>query len=225
MAEKMKRNFRAVIFDMDGVITNTMPYHFDAWLATFKRAGIAVNCYDVYKREGQDGLTSVREIFRERKLKLNLPTARRILAEKEALFKHIVKIKFVKGARPFVRALKKRGFSLALVTGTSRHETEKILPQKLRALFDVTVTGDEVKKGKPNPEPFFKALKLLKMDSGSAVVLENAPFGVKAAKKAGLFCIALETSLPREYLTGADIIFKSYDELSRYFLVYTSQDL
>jgi beta-phosphoglucomutase len=217
MTEMKKLKLRAVIFDMDGVITNTMPYHFDAWLATFKKAGIAVNCYDVYRREGQDGLTSVKEIFRERKRKLDLITARRILAEKEALFKRIVKIKFVKGARPFVRALHKRGFSLALVTGTSRHETERILPQRFRALFDVSVTGDEVRRGKPDPEPFLKALRLLQADAENAVVLENAPFGIRAAKRAGIFCVALETSLPRKYLSGADIIVKSYPELSRLF--------
>jgi len=210
MPYKIKHDFSTIIFDMDGVITNTMPYHFDAWLEIFSRIGIKVNCFDVYKREGQDGLTSVKEILRERKLKCTDAQAKDILSRKERLFKHIVKIKFVKGSRPFIRMLKKRRFLLGLVTGTSRQEMNKILPLSLRSLFDAIVTGDDSIKGKPHPEPFLRALKILGIRPQEALVVENAPFGIEAAKRAGLFCAALETSLPRKYLVGADAVFKSF---------------
>lgn len=215
MQKKCAFDFRAVIFDMDGVITNTMPYHFDAWLKVFSEVGIKVNCYDIYKREGQDGLTSVREIFTERRVKFNLAQAREILARKEQLFKRIVKIKFVKGARPFIRSLKKQGFLLGLVTGTSRHEVERILPKELFGLFDASVTGDEITRGKPHPEPFLKALKMLRVRAQEALVIENAQFGIEAAKRSRLFCVALETSLPKSYLRKADVILKSFAELKK----------
>ena len=96
---------------------------------------------------------------------------------------------------------------------------EKILPLSIRRLFDIIVTGDEVWKSKPHPEPFLKAVKMLKLDRREVVVIENAPFGIQSAKKAGLYCIALETSLPRRYLTGADIIISSFRELA-HFLFY-----
>ncbi len=89
----------------------------------------------------------------------------------------------------------------------------EILPCGLFNMFNVTVTGNEIKKGKPHPEPFLKALRLLKVSSGQALVIENAPFGVEAAKRANLFCIALETSLPKKYLSRADFIFKSFAQL------------
>ena len=98
MKKRVEFNYRAVIFDMDGVITNTMPYHFDAWLEIFKTAGIKVNCYDVYKREGQDGLSSIKGIFKEHNISFSLKTAKDLLCRKEALFKKTVKIKFIKGA-------------------------------------------------------------------------------------------------------------------------------
>ena len=210
---RINLRYKAIIFDMDGVITNTMPYHFDAWLDIFSSVGIKVNCYDVYKREGEDGLTTIKEMFRQHRKKFNLQEAKKLLSRKEDLFKRTVKKRFVKGARPFVRYLKKRGFLLALVTGTSRHEAEEILPCGLFNMFNVTVTGNEIKKGKPHPEPFLKALKLLKVSSKEAAVIENAPFGVEAAKRANLFCIALETSLPKKYLSRADFIFKSFAQL------------
>lgn len=215
MRKKIKFSYKAAIFDMDGVITDTMRYHFDAWIKTFALVGIRVNCYDVYLREGQDGLTSVKEIYKRYGRPLNLKEAKLLLAKKEKLFKRIVKVRFVRGALPFLRRLKKRGLLLGLVTGTSRHEMCRMLPEKLRNLFDVLVTGNDVKKGKPHPEPFLKALKLLGARASEAAVIENAPFGIQAAKKAGLFCIALETSLPRKYLRRADIILKSYEELTR----------
>ena len=213
--KKINLKVKAVIFDMDGVITNTMPYHFDAGMHVLRKAGIKVNCYDVYEREGQPGLTTLRELFRERGMKFNLGQAKKILSEKEKLFKKIVKTRFVKGSRPFLRYLKKKQFLLALVTGTSRHEAQKILHKELFNMFDATVTGDEVRHGKPAPEPFIKVLKALKISPKEAIVIENAPLGIEAAKKSGLFCIALETSLPVRYLKKADLIFKSLAELQK----------
>jgi len=204
---------KAIIFDMDGVITNTMPYHFRAWHSILRRAGVDVSRYDIYKREGQDGLTSVKEILEERGIKKPMDEQKTILAKKEALFKRIVKPRFVKGAREFIRLLRKKGVPLALVTGTSRHEMRRILPKELRDAFAFTITGDEVKKGKPHPEPFLKALKALR--TKDAIVLENAPFGIESAKRAGLFCVALTTSLPRRYLSRADAVYSSYKGLKR----------
>ncbi|MDD5195844.1 MAG: HAD-IA family hydrolase [Candidatus Omnitrophica bacterium] len=215
MRKKIKFAFKAVIFDMDGVITNTMPDHFNAWLATFAAIGIKVSCYDIYEREGQDGLTSVREITKKYGIKISAKETRRILAQKERLFKRIVKVRFVKGARPFIRLLKKRKFLLGLVTGTASHEVRRIMPKKLLKMFNVIVTGDRVKKSKPHPEPFLKAIRMLKVRPGQAAVLENAPFGIKSAKRAGLFCIAMQTSLPVKYLAGADALFKSYAQLRK----------
>ena len=86
----MKRiNFRvkAVIFDMDGVITNTMPDHFRAWKTVLAREGVQVSHFDVYRREGQRGIMSVQELFAENNKPYTLQKARQLLLEKEQLFK------------------------------------------------------------------------------------------------------------------------------------------
>lgn len=210
---KIKLKVDAVIFDMDGVITNTMPDHFKAWRQIFAEYGIPVSHLDVYSREGQRGIHSVFEIFREDNKTIDLKGAKKILAAKEKLFKKIVKTRFIPGARRFLYFLSKRNFKLALVTGTARHEAHKILPPHLFNLFSVVVTGSDVKNGKPHPEPFLLALKKLGYAAKRAVVIENAPFGIESAQKAGLKCFALETSLKRQYLKKADAVFLSIKDL------------
>lgn len=210
---KIQLKVKAVIFDMDGVITNTMPDHYRAWRMIFKEAGLAVTRQEIYRREGQPGLDTILEIARERGMRIRRKDARRILRRKEKLFSRIVRRRFIPGARRFLLTLKREGFALALVTGTSRDEAERILPAKLRNLFSAVVTGDEVKHGKPHPEPYLQALKRLRIGPRDAVVIENAPYGILSAKRAGLLCLALETSLPGQALKAADFVFSSFREL------------
>jgi len=210
----MQIRISTLIFDMDGVITDTMPYHFRAWRTVFASEGIMAGHEDIYKREGQKGIDSVRELFKEKQKTYSDTIGKRLLQEKERLFKQIFKRKFIAGSRMFIRKFHTRGFKLALVTGTSRHEAQKLLPNDLWDCFDVTVCGCDVQNGKPHPEPYLKALTALKVAPQEAVVFENAPFGIRSAKAAGLFCLALETSLPAVYLKNADAIFSSFNEIS-----------
>ena len=206
---------KAVIFDMDGVITNSMPEHFRAWRKIFSGEGILVTHLDVYAREGQPGKNTVRELFKTYGKPCTPGIAKAILEKKERLFNRIVKRRFIPGARRFLKGLADKGFTLALVTGTSRHEAKRILPGHIWGLFSVIITGDDVRRGKPFPEPFLRSLKKLRLKPDRAVVIENAPFGIESAKRAGLKCIALATSLPKSYLNGADLVFPSFKELQK----------
>jgi len=210
---KVPSRISAVIFDMDGVIADTMVYHMRAWRIIFARYGIHVTKNDIYKREGQKGIASVEEIFGEFGRPFDLSGGHRILLEKEELFKKIVKKRFISGSRPFLKSIKKRGFKLALVTGTARHEVHRILPEAIFNLFDVVVCGSDVQNGKPHPEPYLTALKKLNIKGADAVVIENAPFGIRSAKAAGICCLAIETSLPKKFLKQADGIFHSFVHL------------
>jgi beta-phosphoglucomutase-like phosphatase (HAD superfamily) len=88
---------------MDGVITDTMPYHFRAWKAIFASEGIRASHEDIYKREGQKGIDSVRELFIEKEKLFTQPIAKKLLEEKERLFKRILKRKFIAGSRSFIK--------------------------------------------------------------------------------------------------------------------------
>ena len=200
---------------MDGVITNTMPDHFKAWKAVLEPYGVQVTHYDVYSREGQRGINSIKEFFCEKKKVCTPQIIQELLHQKEQLFKKIVKRRFIPVARRFIKWLHQNHFKLALVTGTSRHELPRTLPDYIYKLFDVVVTGSDVTNGKPDPEPFLLALNKLKIKAQDAVVIENAPFGIRAAKAAGIKCLAIATSLREKFLKEADYIFSDMKTLRR----------
>lgn len=204
----------AVIFDMDGVITDTMSYHMRAWRSVLLRHGVSVSKNDIYKREGQKGVDSVREILSDYKKPSDRKLVQEILLEKEELFKSIVKKRYIAGSRGFLKKLKRGGFKLALVTGTARHEVYEILPDEIYGLFDAVVCGSDVQNGKPHPEPYLTALSKLKLESKQAVVIENAPFGIQSAKEAGIRCLGLETSLSKKFLNKADAVFHSFAHMT-----------
>lgn len=214
MQNKSIYRAKAVLFDMDGVITDTMTYHMKAWKIVLKDHGLNVVKNDIYKREGQKGINSVQEIFYDYGHEFNLDLGKQILREKEDLFKRIVKKRFISGSRSFLKFLKRKGFLLALVTGTARHEVHQILPDDIYSLFQSVVCGSDVKNGKPHPEPYLTALKKLKIQPHEAVVIENAPFGIQSSKAAGIRCLAIETSLPVEFLRKADGVFHSFAHLT-----------
>ncbi len=208
----MITKYQAVLFDMDGVVVDTMPYHFQAWQKVFKSLDIDLDRFEIYKREGEKGLVSLKEILEIHKKYLTQNELQKLLLEKERIFKEIALPKLMSGINDLINALKKHGTLIGLVSGTSKDEIEHLLPAYFLRLFNVIVAGDEVKYGKPDPEPYLKAINILNIDSDRVIIIENAPYGIESAKKAGAFCIAITSSLPREYIKGADIICNSLKE-------------
>jgi beta-phosphoglucomutase len=211
---KLKIKPKAVIFDMDGVIVDSMPYHFIAWYEALRPYGVRVNCFDVYSKEGEKWDKSMREFLSRADISPSKKIMRKVFLARKKIFDRYYKRYIFKGAAEILRCLKAKTYRLALVTGTNRNEIEKILPNKIKKLFDCIVSGDSVKRGKPYPDPYIKAAKILGLQSAECVVIENAPYGIISAKKAGMFCIAVTTSLPKEYLNKADIIVDSLEQVN-----------
>lgn len=201
--------YESVIFDMDGVIVDSMPWHYEAWHKAFLSEKIDVSRLEIYKREGERGQVTVRDILNRNRIRPTQNRIKALLSLKEQIFKKIADLQLFDGAEELVRLLNDGGTKLGIVTGTSRGEVNRLLPSGFRALFDVIITGNEVSRGKPDPEPYLLALKKLDSDKDKTIVVENAPYGIRSAKSAGLVCIALKTSLPASYLGDADHVLDS----------------
>ena len=209
--KKMKTKPKAIIFDMDGVVIDSMPYHFLAWYEVLRPLGIRVSCFDVYSKEGEDWRKTLKGFLERARIKPTEKILKGIFIRRKKIFKKNFKRFIFKGAKEVLLCLKKKGYSLGLVTGTPSKEAKKILPRAMYRLFSCIVSGDEVKRGKPHPEPYLRAAELMAVKPSECVVVENAPFGVESAKKAGMFCVAVTSGLTKDYLKGADIIV---DDLS-----------
>jgi beta-phosphoglucomutase len=114
--------------------------------------------------------------------------------------------------------LKSKQVRIGLVTGASRNRIEATLEQKLKSYFDIIVTSDEVKNGKPHPEPYLKAITKLGCNPTNTIVVENAKLGIRSAKSAGCFCLAIETTLGREFLIEADAVFSDHQHILNHFI-------
>lgn len=212
--KKLKFIPKAVIFDMDGVIVDSMPYHFLAWYEALRPLGISVRCFDVYVREGERWEKSLEDFLKGSGMSPTKEIFRRVFMARKKLFKNRFKRFVFKGAKEFLICLKKKRYLLGMVTATTRDGIKEILPREIEKLFDFVVTGDCVKKGKPYPEPYLRAAKGLKVKPSECLVIENAPYGVLSAKRAGMFCVALTSSLPPEYLRKADVIADNFSDIS-----------
>jgi beta-phosphoglucomutase len=212
--KKLKFKPKAIVCDMDGVIVDSMPYHFLAWYEALRPLGISVRCFDVYIREGERWQKSLEDFLKGSGISPTKETFRKVFMARKKLFRNRFKRFVFKGAKEFLICLKRKGYSLGMVTATTKDGIKEILPKGIEKLFDFIVTGDCIKKGKPYPEPYLKSAKGLKVKPSECVVIENAPYGVLSAKRAGMFCIALTSSLPPEYLKGADIIADNFDQIS-----------
>ena len=208
----------SVIFDMDGVIVDGMPYHIESWKKALSTVGITVTDMEIYLMEGMTGEETIKELTNKKKKSLSDESIRSVLKLKRKIFNDIFTVKLMKGSKELLLELHRLNYRLALVTGTRLEVVKKVLQMGLDDVFKIVITGEMVSNGKPNPEPYLKAVNELGVNKEDCLVVENAPAGITSAKNAGLTCFAVQTSLPGEYLKGADKIFQSIDELSAFLI-------
>lgn len=211
--------YRAALFDMDGVITDTMPLHYESWKRAFEAYGVDVDKMDVYLREGMTTWEMGRDIARAKGKSLTEEDIKELVKEKSRIFDDLVirEAKAYDGVEEMLRMLRNNGVKVALVTGSRKSSVIPLLKKiGLAGAFEVIVSGDDVEKGKPDPEPYKVAMKKLNEPALNCVVIENAPLGIRSARaaKAG-FVIAVTTTLDESYLKEADDIASSIANLEQ----------
>lgn len=209
------RPLLAVLFDMDGVIVDSMPYHFIAWYEALRSVGIRVSMQDVFLKEGERWDVTLSSLLRRRKLAADTQAMRALFNLRKQAFRRVFRRFIFPGCEELLVCLSAKGYRLGLVTGTPLEEVRSILPARIRRLFSVMVTGTMVKRGKPCPDPYLKAAQLLAVPPAACAVIENAPLGITAARRAGMRCIALPTSLPAEFLRHAHVVARDFNDISR----------
>lgn len=198
---------KGIIFDMDGVLVDAMPFHCKAIQTAAKQeVNIDVAQRDVYLLEGMPGEDMVKELLRQKRYTGNIEElsnddsdklnflAHRIHERKKKVFQQINASAPINGAREVVSNI---GCKKALVSGAAKQEVDSIIDKYFgKGAFDVVVSGEDLEEGKPSPDPFRTALTKMGLTESDAIVVENAPLGVKAANNAKLKCIVTLNNTP-----------------------------
>jgi beta-phosphoglucomutase len=204
-----------VIFDMDGVLVDSYAAHLRSWRDVAVRHGLQLSDGDFARTFGRTSRDIIRALWPGT---FDDDEVARFDAAKEARYREILDETFpeMAGASELIRALHKAGFRLA-IGSSGPPQNVSLVQRQLRSgeLFDVTVNGTEVTRGKPDPDVFLIAARKLRIDPSRCAVIEDAPAGVEAARRAGMTSIGLLGTAPRERLAEhADLVVGSLRDLS-----------
>lgn len=206
---------KAVLWDLDGVLVDTASFHFQAWQELSQSLGKSFADADFRRTFGLRNDAILRDILGE----LEPAEAERLARKKEELYREKIggRVTAIPGAVGLLRRLQQRGSKMAIVSSTPRENVRVVLHSLgLEGLFDVVVAEEDAPRGKPDPQGFLLAAEKLGVAARECVVIEDAPGGVEAAKRAGMGCIGLTTSRPKEALASADLVVDSLEEAAVY---------
>ena len=210
---------RAVLFDMDGVLFDSMPYHATAWAEVMNRHGLHFTRQEAFLHEGRTGASTI-NIAYNRQYGHDAPPEliEQIYAEKSAAFARFPEPRRMPGAAELLKKVQADGLTPVLVTGSGQRSLLDRLNHQYPGVFapERMVTAFDVRHGKPDPEPYLMGLRKAGVAANEAIVVENAPIGVQAGHAAGIFTIAVNTGpLDGQVLldAGADLLFPSMQAL------------
>lgn len=222
LVEKNYTNFdlQAVLFDMDGVLYDSMKYHAKSWYEAMSENNIPSTPEEFYMHEGRTGDNTIKLLIERN---FNRPATdseiESIYNRKSELFTKYNQGDTIPFAYEMLKAVKAKQLECILVTGSGQPSLLDKLEINFPHIFekDKMVTAFNVKHGKPHPEPYLKGLeKAGNLHPNQAIVVENAPMGVESAVAAGIFTVAVNTGpLPDKVLSdaGANIVFPSMESL------------
>jgi beta-phosphoglucomutase-like phosphatase (HAD superfamily) len=203
----------ALIFDMDGTMVDSMPHHAETWLVFAKKHNVNLSIEDMMRlTTGRTGLECVRLLLDQPEL--DEAEAWSMVHEKEALYREVFGpiFKEVAGFKTFAAQARARGLKIGVGTAGDIQNVEFVLKHlQLHPAPDAIARGDEGLTGKPTPAIFLEAAKRINMQAEHCIVFEDAPFGIEAARRAGMRAVAICTSHSAAELAGPHVIAAATD--------------
>lgn len=212
---------KAVLFDMDGILYDSMPRHARAWKGVCDEAGIDADADEFFAYEGRTGASTIDILIRRQ---FGRPATddecRRLYKRKTEFFAAFPPAPLMHGAQSAVAAVVDAGAVPVLVTGSGQGTLLERLDADYNHAFPASrrVTAYDVKHGKPDPEPYLTGLGKAGVAACEGIGVDNAPLGVESSSKAGIFTIGVRTGPLRPGLlleAGADIEIDSMEECTK----------
>ena len=207
-------DLKAVLFDMDGVLFDSMPNHALSWHRVMMAHGLDLSYNEAYQHEGRKGDETIHIVSKRQGVTISDEEKKAIYKEKTDLFKTLPKPERMAGSYEILQKVIQYGLIPMLVTGSGQVSLLDSLHTFFPDVFekDRMVTAFDVKRGKPNPDPYLKALEKGKLKPWETIVIENAPLGIEAAHRAGLFVVAVNTGPLSDSIlweAGANLLYPS----------------
>ncbi len=209
---------KAIIFDLDGTLVDSLPYHHESWRIFFKKNNIEENDFnEIYKNyKGGGTLELMTSVFGDIYTKDELE---KMSDDKEVIFRDIYRSKIfpINGLRKFLDSLKKNNILLSIGSNAIRKNVLMTIKELgITNYFSSIICGDEVSKGKPDPEMYIKTLSNLKVNKNECIIFEDSIEGVTAAKNANIKAIGVTSSQSSEILksVGAFKTIEDYTKIS-----------
>jgi beta-phosphoglucomutase-like phosphatase (HAD superfamily) len=207
---------RALILDMDGTMVDSMPAHARSWEVFTRRHGVEMGIDEVLKKTtGRTGVECIRILMGD-----DVPDQRAVelINEKEAIYRDFFRHDFreVAGFRKFAQLAQGRGLKLSIATAGDRNNIAFVLEHlKLARAPEAIVGGDEGIAGKPEPDLFLEAARRVGIAPEECIVFEDAPFGIEAARRAGMRAVAICSTHGADELAGPHVLaqVRDYEEL------------
>ena len=198
---------QALIFDMDGTMIDSMPYHASSWVDFAKKHGIDIELDDLMRRTtGRTGAECMRELFQR---EVSQAEALALVRENEVMYREAFDPFFaeVAGFKAFAQQALARGLKWGVGTaGDQSNIAFAFNHLKLPNAPHAVVGGDEGLPGKPDPAIFLEAAKRMGTRAEACIVFEDAPFGIEAARRAGMRAVAVCSTHTPEQLAGPHVI-------------------
>ena len=215
---------KVVLFDMDGVLYDSMPNHAIAWQESMAKYGIHMTADDAYATEGARGVDTIREMVRRQQHRdIDEVEAQKMYDLKSQTFHSLPEAPIMPGILDLMRQIHASGLQCGVVTGSGQRPLINRILKDFGNYVDEThiTTAYDVTRGKPQPDPYLMGLhKAGDLAPWQAVVVENAPLGVRSGHAAHIFTIAVNTGpLPNNELlaAGANLIFASMTDFSEHW--------
>ncbi|OGO26360.1 MAG: hypothetical protein A2136_05310 [Chloroflexi bacterium RBG_16_54_11] len=210
--DRADRAAQGVLWDMDGVLVDTGELHFQSWMVALTEAGITFNTEKFRETFGMNN-TKILSILLGQAPEAGFVT--KVSDRKESLFREMIKGKIqpMPGVRAWLEQLQNMGYRQAVASSAPQANIEALVDEmQIQSYFTTTVSAANL-PSKPDPAVFLEAARRLEAPPERCIVIEDATHGVRAAKRAGMRCIAVTTTHPREELAEADVVVDSLEEL------------
>ena len=212
---------KAVLFDMDGVLYDSMPNHAIAWQQSMAKFGITMTADDAYATEGARGVDTIRKmVMQQQGREIDEAEAQRMYDVKSHIFHQLPEASIIPGILTLMQQIHDDGIQIGVVTGSGQKPLIKRILKDFGTFVDEAhiTTAYDVRRGKPKPDPYLMGLrKAGDLMPYEAIVVENAPLGIQAGVAAKIFTIAVNTgplSVQTLLDANADLLFPTMPDFS-----------